>query len=298
MTQLPTKVTGQGETMISIIIPAHNAEKTLGSQVEALLAQRCHVPWQIVVVDNNSGDATAEIAISLDSAEIPVRVVKAADGLGPAYARNAGVAATSTPWIAFCDADDVVAEGWLASIAAALEDHEFVSGPLELGRLNPPWLVGSRGRRFSNARTSFEEIFPYASSCNMAITRALFEQVGGFDESLSVGEDIDLSLRIWQRGTDLHFEPGALVHYRLRDQLGELFRQSRQYGAAHPLILERLRSAGHDVSSRTHGARRWVWLLRNLPLLRTHAGKARWLWVAGGQIGRIQGGLRVRRLYI
>jgi glycosyltransferase involved in cell wall biosynthesis len=283
---------------LSVIIPARDAAETIGAQLTALASQVCSIPWEVIVVDNNSSDNTAELARSHASAFTRFKVVVADNGTGAAYARNAGVAATSTRWLAFCDADDIVKHNWLTNLVEALENHSFVSGPIELDRLNPPWLAESRGRSFSNTRTTFEGVFPFASSCNMAMTRHLFNQVGGFDESLRIGEDIDISLKVWQQGIDLHFEPGAGVHYRLRDQLGPLFRQSLEYGAVHPVILEQLRRSGHDVPSRTKGVRTWGWLVRNLPLLRSQAGRARWLWVAGRQVGRLRGGPPVRRLYI
>ena len=287
-----------GEYQLAVIIPAYNAEATLGEQLDALCSQTCDVSWQIVVVDNGSTDATQAVARSYSSPQVPVTVVRAVERSGPAYARNAGVAATSSPWIAFCDADDVVGTGWLTAISQALDEHAFVSGGVELEMLNSRWNQMSRGLSFSNRLTVFEGMFPYASSCNMAVTRNAFESAGGFDESLRVGEDIELSLRLWEQGVELHFAEAATVHYRLRSQLRTLFEQSREYGAIHPLLIGRCRVAGFTAPSRLAGAKGWLWMVRKLPMLRTRSGRARWLWVAGRQVGRLQGGLRVRRLYL
>ena len=293
-----TRIDGTEHYHLVVIIPAYNAEATLGEQLAALCRQTCDVSWQILVVDNGSIDATQEVALAYSSSRVPVSVVRAAAGSGPAYARNAGVSATSSPWIAFCDADDVVSAGWLSAISQALYEHDFVSGGVELEQLNSGWSQASRGLSFSNQLTVFEGMFPYASSCNMAVKREAFELVGGFDESMRVGEDIDLSLRLWQEGIQLHFEVGATVHYRLRNELRTMFRQSREYGAIHPVLIERCRNAGLTAPSRLAGVKSWLWMLRNLPMVGASAGRARWLWVAGRQIGRLQGGLRVRRLYI
>jgi len=287
-----------GEYQLAVIIPAFNAETTLGEQLGALCNETCAVSWHILVVDNGSTDATQAVALSYSSPQVPVRVVRAAERSGPAYARNAGVAATSSPWIAFCDADDVVASGWLGAINEALEQHAFVAGGVELGRLNSPWTQASRGSSFSNQMTLFEGMVPYASSCNMAVTRKAFRSVGGFDESLRVGEDIELSLRLWRQGFELYFAEAATVHYRLRPQLLTLFQQSREYGTIHPTLIERCRAAGFEAPSRLAGLKGWLWMMRKLPMLRTRSGRARWLWVAGRQVGRLQGGLRVRRLYL
>jgi glycosyltransferase involved in cell wall biosynthesis len=93
---------------LSVIIPARDAAETIGAQLTALASQVCSIPWEVIVVDNNSSDNTAELARSHASAFTRFKVVVADNGTGAAYARNAGVAATSTRWLAFCDADDIV----------------------------------------------------------------------------------------------------------------------------------------------------------------------------------------------
>ena len=80
--------------------------------------------------------------------------------------------------------------------------------------------------------------------------------------------------------------------------MSDIFQQSRKYAAVHPLILERLRREGVSVPSRLSRVKVWGWLMKNVPLARTKAGRARWLWTAGAQVGRVQGGLTVRRLYL
>jgi glycosyltransferase involved in cell wall biosynthesis len=282
---------------ISIIIAAHNAADFLADQLTALAKQSCDTSWEVVVVDNNSTDNTAQVAASF-SDRLSIRIVDAFDGRGAGYARNVGVRSGPGSWIIFCDADDVVGDDWLSTMAKALEEHDYVAGPTELDRLNEPWVANSRGRGFSRAATTFFDIFPYASSCNLGMHRTTFDSIGGFDESFMVGEDLELSLRLWQAGVSLHFEPAALVHYRLRASMSDIFQQSRKYAAVHPLILERLRREGVSVPSRLSRVKVWGWLMKNVPLARTKTGRARWLWTAGAQVGRVQGGLTVRRLYL
>lgn len=282
---------------VSIVIAAHNAAEYLAEQLEALCEQSCMLEWEVVVVDNNSTDRTAAVAQSFRD-RLNIKVVGATSGRGAGYARNVGVAATQGSLLIFIDADDVVSANWLSTLAAALEENRFVAGPAELDRLNEPWVADSRGRRFADEATSFLGIFPYAASCNLGVHREVFEEVGGFDESFIKGQDIELSLRIWQSGVELHFEPDAVVHYRLRVSLLEIFEQSRRYGAVQPVILERLRREGIHVPGRFDRAKVWGWLIVNVPLLRHRSGRARWLWTAGTQLGRLEGGLRIRRLYL
>jgi GT2 family glycosyltransferase len=179
----------------------------------------------------------------------------------------------------------------------ALRQHEFVTGPLELDRLNPTWLVESRGRSFADRRPVYEGIFPYASSCNLGVRRPVFERAGGFDAAWRVGEDIELSMRLWLSGVVMHFEPGAVVHYRYRPTLLSTYRQARSYGRVRPLLAERLRQAGRPAPNRSAGLRNWAWLVRHVQLLAGRPGRAKWLWVAGQRVGSLEGSWRVRRLY-
>ena len=276
------------------MIAARDAATTLGEQLDALAVQQADVGVEIIVVDNDSTDGTADAVRNRAERDPRIRLLTATAGRGAGYARNAGVDATDAEWIAFCDADDIVADGWLPAVVTALADHELVTGPLELDRLNPAWVVESRGRSFATAPTRFLGIFPTASSCNMALHRHRFAEVGGFDESFRFGQDAELSLRLWQAGVRVHFEPRAVVHYRYRPTMRALFGQSRRFGVVQPVLAERLRRAGQPVP-RCAGRRQWGWLARHLPLLRTRPGRARWVFVAGRQIGRLQGAWRVIR---
>jgi glycosyltransferase involved in cell wall biosynthesis len=284
---------------LSVVIPARDAGAVIGDQLDALAAQRWEGRWEVVVaVDAGSVDGTADIVYRRTGGSPPVRVVAVPAGAGPGAARNAGAVAASGGALAFCDADDVVADGWVAAIGEALRHHEFVTGPLELDRLNPAWIVEARGRSFADRRPVFEGILPYASSCNLGLRRALFERARGFDPTWRVGEDLELSLRLWLEGAEVHFEPGAVVHYRYRPTLRSTYRQARSYGLVRPLLAERLRGAGRAAPKRAAGLRNWAWLLRHLPLLTDPAGRAKWLWVAGQRIGNLEGSLQVRRLYL
>lgn len=282
-----------------MVIPARDAAGVVGDQLEALTTQFWDATWEVVVaVDAGSTDGTAEVVRRYVGAGPPLRVVEAPAGGGPGASRNVGAAAAGGTALAFCDADDVVAAGWVAAMGEALRHHEFVTGPLELDQLNPSWLVESRGRSFAERLPVYEGIFPYASSCNLGLHRSLFERSGGFDPAWRVGEDLELSLRLWLSGVGLHFEPGAVIHYRYRPTLGSVYRQARSYGRVRPLLAERLRRAGRPAPKQRAGLRNWAWLVRYLSLLTGRGGRAKWLWVAGQRVGNLEGSLRVRRLYL
>ena len=284
---------------LSVVIPARDAAAVLGDQLDALTAQQWEKAWEIVVaVDAGSTDGTADVVRRYAAAWPRLRMVKAPAGGGPASSRNIGAAGAAGSALAFCDADDVVAAGWVAAMGEALRHHEFVTGPLELDRLNPPWLVESRGRSFADRCPVYEGIFPYASSCNLGLRRPVFESAGGFDSAWRVGEDLELSLRLWLSGVALHFDRAAVVHYRYRPTLRSTYRQARSYGRVRPLLAERLRREGRASPRRSAGLRNWAWLVRHLPLLAGETGRAKWLWVAGQRIGNLEGSWPARRLYL
>lgn len=213
---------------ISVIIPAFNAAGTLDAQLSALARQNLGEPWEVIVADNGSTDDTAGVA-SAWSQRLPLRVVDAGARRGPAAARNLGVAAASAPLLAFCDADDVVSDDWLARTLAAVRADGFVA-------------IGVRTRAAYSSRREPEYVLyaAYASiylpgmiACgagHMAVRADIFRDAGGFDESLLTAEDHDLCYRIQLAGHPLVPHPEAVVTVNRRDRLIDVFRQQYTWG--------------------------------------------------------------------
>jgi glycosyltransferase involved in cell wall biosynthesis len=281
---------------VSVVIPAYDAAATVDAQLDALLARPGD--FEVIVADNGSTDDTRAIVEHRRGRDPRVRLVDASARRGPSAARNAGARAARAEQIAFCDADDIVAEGWLTAIVDALGAHDFVTGPVELARLNPPWLVAAKGTTGTQGLVWFEGRFPFASSCNIGIRRDLFLAAGGFDESLDVGEDVDLAMRLYLDGTEVAYTPDGVVHYRYRPDRSDLFKRARAYGASRPELAERLRVRSGTPVPRWRGVRNWLWLVRHVGDLRDPAGQAHWLWTAGLRIGALEGSVHTRHLYL
>ncbi|MBM3674647.1 MAG: glycosyltransferase [Actinobacteria bacterium] len=282
---------------LSVVIAAHDAAATLPAQLAALATQDWDHEWEILVVDNASTDDTAAVVRRAARTMPRLRLVTARDGRGPAYARNQGAAVARGSVLAFCDADDVVGSRWVGAMGDALAQSSFVCGPVELHRLNPAWIADSRGSTGTASAAWFEDCFPFASSCNMGVARDRFLALGGFDELLQVGEDIDLSMRLHLAGVTLAYVDNALVHYRLRPTLRATFERAVAYGASRPVLAERWRERTGSSVSRMRGLRNWAWLVRHAPELRTQEGRAHWCWVAGQRVGALRGSWSVRRCY-
>lgn len=269
---------------LSVVIAARNAEETIAQQLQALTRQ----PWlgggEIVVADNGSTDSTEAVAHRFDGPAIRVRVVDASDQPGAGHARNVGVAHTRHPSIAFCDADDVVDSTWVSAMCAAIASHDAVGGRLEFDRLNPHWVVGSRGRLLAAEHLPlFDGVFPVLSSCNFGIRRSVFDALGGFDTSFLRGQDAELSLRLHLAGFRVTFAGDAVVHYRMRSSARAIFTQARGWGEAQ-VGLRRALPGGSDAPRR-QTLRSWIWLGSRVPTLGSRSGRARWAHVAGTRVG-------------
>lgn len=221
----------------SVIVPAYNAAATIGEQLDALARQADAPAFEVLVCDNGSSDATGVIAQDRASAVPRLTVVDASRVRGPAAARNLGARASAGDLLLFCDADDVVDERWVAELCAALGEAALAGGGFEHELLNAApgsvtWDVNDR------IRMPFWPEFTATPTSNLGVRREVFEAIGGFDEALTIGEDVDFCWRAQLAGHSLVHRPTAVVHLRKRAGLRAVFRQARAYGIG-GRVLER-----------------------------------------------------------
>jgi glycosyltransferase involved in cell wall biosynthesis len=281
-----------GSPRLSVVIPAHNAADTLTEQLDGIARGLARAPdTEILVVDNRSTDSTADTARRWsESADVPVRIIDAAARAGEPYARNMGVDAALGELVCFCDADDIVSPTWLAAMARGLTDADYVTGPVDMHRLNEAWIADVRGTSVTEGRSVMYDTVPYAHGCNMGFRRSTLIGIGGFDESYTAACDLDIAIRMWEAGHDLRFEPEASIAYRLRPSLAATYRQGMFYGRYRIRIRRRLAAVADVGSGRRQTARRAAWLVRHAaPAAWSKSTRARWVWVAGQLRGERQG---------
>jgi glycosyltransferase involved in cell wall biosynthesis len=183
---------------IAVVIPARDAAPTIGRAVGSALAQRPAPDW-VIVVDDGSTDGTADLARAAGAS-----VITLATPGGVAAARNAGVTAAGTEWVAFLDADDWWLDGHLAlageqqrpgvvlvaGTALRVDAGGHVVG---VSRPQPP-------RRGAADAILVGEFLP-TTSATIARAEAVLA-AGAFDERFSVPscEDWDLWVRLARRG--------------------------------------------------------------------------------------------------
>jgi glycosyltransferase involved in cell wall biosynthesis len=183
----------------SVVIPAYNEERYLPDTLEALATAMAEVRFtgEVIVVDNNSTDATARVAADHGARVVfePVNQIS--------RARNAGAAAADTPWLVFIDADTAVSGALLAAALERLAGGETCGGgsTLEFDHAEPSV------ERMVRAWTWLSRTFGLAAGSFVFCLREGFEAVGGFSEAVYASEEIWFSrgLKRWGRRRDLEF---------------------------------------------------------------------------------------------
>lgn len=280
-----------------MIIPVRNGAAELGQQLEALTRQEFDRSWEVVVVDNRSTDASANLALSF-AGRLPVRVVDAPERAGRSYALNRGVEEARGQNIVFLDADDEVAPGYLSAMAVALDSHSIVAARLDNATLNDSWVQKSRpSAQESGVGTPFG-FLPSAAGCSVGVRKDAMHRIGQFDPSMRFCEDVDFSWRANRAGYEIAFVHEALLRYRYRSTLRGVYRQARGYGTSGPLLYKRYRSVGMPRRS-TRTALRY-WLAPSLRLLRARnkGAFAEFVFLIGFRVGLLQGSVRARVVYL
>ena len=274
--------------MISVIVPVRNGMPYIEEQIRALTAQQCSEPWEVVIADNGSDDGTLEFARDWSETHPNFLVVDASGLPGASAARNAGVEVSHGEYLAFCDADDVVMAGWLEACAQTLRQADLVAGRFDFWSLNsippaPPVRAATRQLGF----------LPAGLGANLAVRRVPFLEVGGFDEQIVPGEDIDLCWRLQLRGFTYAEAPDAVVAKRARADFRDAFEQAYAYGKCGPLLHKRFRSVGAQRD--LEGAlKAWIWLVISVFRIAQPTRRIEWARGAGTRLGRLEASIRLR----
>ena len=278
---------------LSVIVACFNAGETLAEQLNALISQKWHHGWEVIVVDNRSTDNSRQIVESFKNRFMNLRIVNASEKIGAAYARNVGIKCALSDRFAFCDADDKVADGWVAAIGDELEKYNVVVSKIDDQNLNEQWVREIWKVQYTEPEPILG-FLPGAACYGLGITRRVYERVGEFDESLLRMSDIDYTWRIQLAGFDLRFLPHAVVHYRHRAKLKDMFIQAYKDGQAQVQLYKKYRDHGMPWKNLWNSIKSWISMARNIPVLKEKVDKAKWLIDLGFMTGRLRGSIRYR----
>jgi glycosyltransferase involved in cell wall biosynthesis len=277
--------------LVSVVVPVRDAGSTLGGQLDALARQDYRGEWELVVADNGSGDSSARLARAWVAEHGLGRLVDASGRRGPGHARNVGARAARGDLLAFCDADDVVTQGWLSALVATAESADLVTGPHSGERLNPATVGATHD--IPVAGEPFHGFLPMASGSNCGVWADVFHALGGFDERSRTGEDVAFSWRVQLAGYTFAVADGALVHKRFRPRPRELAVQYWRYGIGDAWLFSEFRYAGMPRRSVGRAWDEWRQVARGLPALEgTPQRRSRVVLMAALGLGRIAGSVR------
>ncbi len=226
------------EPVISLVVNTRDRASVLAPSLESLRRLSCPRPWELVLVDNGSSDATPGLLAAFASgADMPCSVLReATPGLG--RARNRGWQAARGPIVCFTDDDCYPAADLLPQMLAAFADPAigFVAGRILLHDASdlPIGIKSDPERRFYPPHFAFPP--GELHGANLAFRRVVLETIGGFDELTGAGtpypfEDIDAIMRASLAGFAGAYDPRPTVSHHHRRRGGEALRKI-QHGYA------------------------------------------------------------------
>ncbi len=191
----------------SIVMPAFNAERTVGPAIRSALGQTVE-DLELLVVDDGSTDATSEIVSSL-AADDPRVVLIPSENRGPAIARNLALARARGRFVSLLDSDDLYLPTYLEEVSAVLRDDPAVGFAFpdawvlddSSGRIRRTYTLADYAPPSADQPTWLRQLVGYnVVHCMAMMPRPVLERVGPFDERLRAAMDYELWLRIAAHG--------------------------------------------------------------------------------------------------
>ncbi|MDX6674689.1 MAG: hypothetical protein QOH11_2107 [Solirubrobacteraceae bacterium] len=240
---------------VTVVIPAYRRPDMVARAVRSALAQSAP-PDEVIVVDDASGDGTGDSAAALGA-----RVIGHEENRGEGAARNTGLSGARNPWVALLDSDDEWLSEHLETLWAARDGHILAS---TLAIAADP-MTGARGLPTWSGRRPFVMTGPAAvmlpenrvTPSAVLLDRATALAAGGFRTAMPRAADLDLWVRVLERGTGV-IVPRATVIYHVHH--GQVTTDRAAMRVAAVELLDRYASAGWctpAVRRRREGALAW-----------------------------------------
>jgi mycofactocin system glycosyltransferase len=234
----PRPAGGPSHRDVTIVIPVRDNASGLLRLVTSLRG------LHIVIVDD--GSSTPIRREDFAGVHTDIEILRHAQSKGPAAARNTGLGACKSGYVAFLDSDVVPRRGWLEALLGHFCDPTVaLAAPRIVGLAQTDHLVA----RYEAVRSSLDlghreaPVIPYTSvsyvpSAAIICRTSALRDIGGFDETMRSGEDVDLCWRLVEAGARLRYEPIAQVAHDHRTDLREWVARKAFYGgSAAPLSV-------------------------------------------------------------
>lgn len=225
---------------VSFIVPAFNEELYIGQCLESIIRQTEHseIPVELIVVDSNSTDKTADIAKKFSN-QVLSNTVKG----NPSITRNIGARHAQYSILCFIDGDCILADNWIERLITTFSDKKIgaYGGPI-LSPENGNWVEKAWAPTESPA---FLKSNSALAGANFSIRKDLFESLRGFNEDLISAEDDDLSKRVINSGSEICYDSRqSVVHLGYPKSLAGILKKQIWHGSsqirAHGLFSDKV----------------------------------------------------------
>jgi mycofactocin glycosyltransferase len=249
---------------VSIIVPVRDDPENLRDCIKSL--ENLNYPkdkLEIIIVDDGSKQEVSQIISSPVS-----RVIRNEVSKGQSAGRNAGAAVARGDILAFLDADGVASENWLAETVPFFKvtNTGAVGGIIQgyyrksfLDRYENAFSSLNMGQRLIMEAKSSSTF--YVPTANLLVDRAVFTVVGGFNETMRIGEDVDFCWRLRALGYTLVYAPFGAVGHKHRNRLGRMLKRRADYGSSEALLYGKHRDKKKHFSISLFSSLSWLALV-------------------------------------
>ncbi len=186
----------------SVIIPLYNKAPYVRKTVESVIGQTFG-DYELIIIDNGSTDGSSKIVAEFTDPRI--RKIRLEENVGVSNARNKGVELSTAPYICFLDADDWWEPTFLEEMTGLIERHP------NAGIYGTGYYIVKNGKKrvapigveegFTEGEINYCKVYAKTlcmplTSITVAMSRTIFDEMGGFKPYLKLGEDFDLWIRI------------------------------------------------------------------------------------------------------
>lgn len=207
---------------VSVIIPAYNAQEYIADAIESILTQTFE-DIEIIIVDDASTDETARVALGYAAKDDRIRLYTNKVNLGIGANRTKGIKLAFGEYICWQDADDVSLPDRIDQQVKYLDTHlrvGIVGGFIQFFDENGNGPIREYSENDTDLRKTIFRYNPVAQPASMA-RRECYDEVGGYDGSLTTSEDLEMLFRI---GSQYEFANVQNVVLRYRQSASSLTR--------------------------------------------------------------------------
>jgi glycosyltransferase involved in cell wall biosynthesis len=265
---------------ISIIIPAYNAEKTIGLTLHSIFAMRIKENFEVIVVDDGSTDKTKEIISGFKEVKLVSQ-----DRKGPGAARNTAIKIAKGAYVYFLDSDCEVLSDTIEKLYIYMHKDEkigAVGGSIEL----PPteknllaiadhyvsWYHHNPRQKSGKVRST--------PTANLLVKKEVFEKTGYFMTGVTSGEDVDFGMNVKKAGYEFHALNNAIVYHYNRTNLNSFLRHSMKWGYNGPLVRTNNKNAKYHY---LFPENIFLALILFIPCFILHLGYIQYTWLKLGE---------------